>query len=1372
MKRKSEIINNKKKLILKVDQTADFVYPNELYKYQIYCKNVSGDVIKDVHIQVYNPSEVAIDQDEDLIGIEIGDLNNGESHLLFLSARCSTPGEFTVHFICYGEESEVNVVPVQISCDYESHSKETIHKIHIYNFSPYEETYELMSKDYSDDVTQLIKKQKLPYGAKNNPFKMIGSDLNQNIFADESELYIEQKNTLYGEMIHNENDYTVPPYKTDEHSYQYIERENFNREAIESYEGENLTKIFNDINKYSKFFNVKKIRTGTNKLLHDFREYDPNGFIYRFGLMSSEIFHNVGVLPTYSYMNDYLFTWAAEGELPSVLYPQRIDMNWDANKWAGHGWNVWKTYTDEYKEQIINNENYSPLFEFIQTFESLETAQTFISNEYNFDASNEFYIRTKEGLEKIRKYQYIIKESYYDNGVFFVHIPISKIPSNFPLLSIEQIEAIIERSKPFGMKALVRYVIDVNFNIHLGLKCYPQVCPQIPFKFEDIGRIGYTIIPYKYRDVIETICYQDGNELINVNRESTKMIPSGVAYSGQSYLKVNPKMEFEIPEPTKYSNVSIDPSIENQVYACQTDNDLTFFSEIKDLLYQGNFNSISFKLNNVNTRTINDNDSRIDNVISAIDYKLWIDSLSDEHSYWPSMDTLNEREVDLVEIPLDNPQLTQENIEMGIGFEDYQGKLHGLSSEYSKSLGSFKIRYATSLNNNFKIKKEGLCDIIGLAYKFVTIGSNTLVVFLLKTQNESNIVEYQYFHHIVINHLKNIFCFTRNDKDISSIGKWSNLIRYGTKIDPIVTFNTPKYQGMQTYDSTNILNKDNTSWKNLNRIDKNEHSYAIFENQSIEEQSVDSINIHFDNIDIPKDSIVQNIKLKTIIETNSYKTFYSAMRLQDSFITENNDISRISLYPLSIEGYKKQNLKYYQDQYNQAKINEIEKDIKLFENNISKNLIFNDSLGYSIDYLDDANDYITVNKSFWIELSDFSEYNISMNNIKNIKFCIEGYNDGKEVYLYSQLKEDTTFAQEKRILIPTGYFKKYIPLTFFNSFFLDTVQLRFKFERLNDDINIFDTYLDVEFKDKQNVIKDFEEESFIDINKKNTIETILNNNTLPGYILRNGLTVKLDFDDLNSGEYYRIYSVELIIIYQEQNISFLANSNSNLIDNNNEITVVNGKSNNNASGMFFNEIIMPEAYQPDSTVTIDDQGMKLEDALFQSFKATTDNITSVTIFPNGFVGNPDLNLKIGLYENKSNTPNKLIKEIRVSGWSKANDQLKNSSIITYDFNVDDLIIGNIYWLKISVDTPLENNYYLLKYKDSPGQFKLLKRVNNNYINTFGSLKFYVNTLNSFRSFRSLPVSEDTPDFSDPKVLITLSKQKGEAEKIKVQKVLK
>lgn len=1373
--KKSEIINNKKKLILKVDQTSDFVYPNELFKYQIYCKNVSGDIIEDVHIQVINPSTIAIDEDDYNEGIPIGDLNNGQSHLLYLSARCDTPGEFTVHFLCFGEESELNIVQKTINCDYDSYNGETIHKIHIYNFSPYEDTYELLSRNYSQDVTQLIKRQKLPYGAKNNPFKMNDSDINNGIVVDESQSYLDQKETLYQDKKN-----------TDEHTYQYLERENFNKEGYERYEGANLSTILDNIDKYSKFFKVTKLKTGTNKLLNDFKQYYPDGFLYRFGLMNSEIFHHIGVLPEYSYMNDYLFRWAAEGTSPLNLYPKRLDMNWGVNKWAGHGWNVWKVYTDRYKEQIIDNENYRPLMQFIKTFENLETAKEYIRNEYKYDIANEYYLHTQKGLEKIRKYKYIIKESYFDTGVFFVHIPVSKIPTNFYLLDTNEIEAIIEKTKPYGMKALIKYVIDTKFNLNLSFKSYGKICPLTEFNFS-IKDFSHNMIPYEYHEIIETVC--------NKSRKATKLVPSGTAYSNTTKLNINPIIDYKYPLPKNRASLSLQPEVKNSGYLCEETNRLVAFEDIQDLLYQGNFEAISFRINNLATSKIKGGDSIDINPISAVDYQLWTESLKrgDSHCCWWDVEIPGDpfpentyyitdmkktpalKEVGMVdffEIPLTTYQLTQEGVEIGIGFEDSISKLHGISSEYIPSFNSFKIKYATSLHNNFKIKKEGIKDIMGLGFKFVQINSNTLVVFFLKIKDDKG-TNYHYFHHIIVNKIKALFCFTRNNKDITTIRRWSNIIKIGHKTNPVVTFNTPQYDDLIKYDPKLILDIDNTNWKNLARIDKNEYSYAVNNNDTQEEIAVDDINIHFDKVDVPNDAIVKSIKLKTILETNAYKTIYHSIRLQDGFITEQSTSNILSVHPSRIECYpaRNNNTKYYEKQYQIAETNEVEKSIKLFSSKITENNLFNESLKYSTDYTKEIDDYITIKKPFWIEISDFSDYNISMNDVSEIKFCIEGYNNGKEISLLSQLRCDELFSETSEVLIQRGYFKKYIPLKFYNKFFLDDIQLRFRFKDLNADLNLFDTYLDVKFKKKIEENKDFEEDNYFDVEKKKTIEMDLINQEILGYLLTNGFTTKLAFDDLKSGEYYRIYSVELSIVYQKQNIDFLVNSNPSEILDLRSVTVVNGQvTNDYMSGMFYNELIMPGTYQSQSTLDSVNQGIELKDALYQSFIARANNITSVTFFPNGFVGNPDVNLKIALYENKGNTPNKLLKEIRVSGWSKVNAQLKNAALITYDFNVNNLTIGAKYWLKIEVENPSKENYYLLKYTDSSvPDLKLLTRINNNLINTFGSLKFYISTLNSFDSFNSLPASENKEDFGDPKIFVSLNKRIGEIKKITVLK---
>ena len=1375
----SEIINNKKQIILKVDQTNDYVYPNELYKYQIYCKNVSGDIIEDVHIQVINPSIISIDEDifneetESFQGIDIGDLNNGEGNLIYLPARCAEPGEYTVHFICYGKETGLFVKSLNLNCSYDSYNNETIHRIHIYNFTPYEDTYELMSRDFNEDVTQLIKRQKLPYKAKQHPFSMLFEDINNDIFVDESQSYLDQAQELYGDR-----------YNTDEHTYQYLERENFNESSIETFEGENLAHIFRQINKYSKFFKAKFLRTGTNELLNDFREYNPDGFIYRFGLMSSELYHYIGVIPEYGYMNDFLFRWASEGKVPQNLYPKRLDMNWDANKWAGHGYNVWKVYTDEYKEQIINNKDYKALYEFVETFEDLLTANEFISNRYKFETDNQYYINTSDGVDLIKKYKYIIKESYFDNGVFFVNIPLNKIPTNFFLLDTSEIEAIIEKTKPYGMKPLIRYIINTNFDINLGLKTYSKLSPYVYFE-NVMNNIRYSMTPYKHNKIIEEFCYVENEQTHKEERESIRLIPDGTAYYHSPLLNIDISTNFNYPDITEKEDLSLNTEITNEKYFCNVENNLTYFSQIKDLLYQGNFEEISFYIENIKVSNI-ENSPEINMDINEINYQLWIESLYDEegeknnnpHSYWWPIifeeDSLsysyNNKNIDFFEIPLTNIEFRKNGVESGIGFQDVTGKLHGISAEKEKDSEEFLIKYTTSNNKNFKIKKQGFSELKGLAFKFIATQNNTLVVFFIKKE-EDNKIKYYYFDHTVIREITDLFCFVRNDKNITSINNWGNLIKYGKKNNPLVTFNTSQYDSLRIYDPDII--KESNGWQNIHRIDRNEYSYTQNKNTTENEITIDDILLYFENIDIPDDALVKEIKLKTILETNSHKKVYPYIRLQDSIITENSILNDCVFYPQSIECYpaKNNNTEYYEEQLNIAKQNNIQNSIKIFENKIIENTLFDESLEYSLDFINNSNDSIIIKKPYWLELSDFSNYDISMNEVSDIQLCLEGYNPGKEIYLVSQLTQKDLLSEREEVLIPSGYFKKQIPLKFYNKFNLMDIKTRFRFKDLNSELSLFDSYLKISFSKKQNIDKEFEQSDSIEISKKKIIEFVLNEKEINGYLLKNGLTVKLGFDDLEIGEYYRIYSIELDIIYRKQNIDFLVNSNLYINkEEQSQFVAVGGENKNDLmSGMFFDETIMPGTFQPKSTLNSDNQGIELQDALFQSFVATTNNMTGLTIYPNGFVGNPDLNLKIALYENKGNTPNRLVKEIRVSGWTKANDKLKNATVISYDFNVNNLRIGEKYWIKIEVDSPIKNNYYLLKYLDyQERDLKLLSRINNNLINTFGCLKFHINTLNEYRSFSSLPASEDR-DFINPKAFVGLNKNVGELKKLKFLK---
>ncbi len=1353
----SEIVNTKNQLVLKIDQETDYVYPDEIYEYTVYCHNISNNTIKDVHIQVIYPENVLLVEDKLDQGIPIGDIPQQQSHLLRIKARCSKPGAYTVHFVCYGKGTGLFTKKLVIYCDYHSNSAETTHRIHVYNFTPYEEKYLLQSQDYAEDVTRLRKIQKLPYKAKENPFSFIKSDPNKGFVVDESQLYLDQKEELYGDK-----------YNTDEHNYQYIGRENFNKGSVEYFEGRNLIDIINQINDESKLFKATFLKTGSNHLLNDFKQYNPNGFIYRFGLMSSELFHYLGVLPTYSYMNDVLFRWAPDGTEPLNLYPKKVGMEWDTKRWVGHGYQVFKTYTDEYKNEIIYNDDFTPLFEYVQHFESLKTAQEYIDKEYEFDTTNVYYLTTDEGISAIKKYQYIIKESFFDTGVFYIHIPLDKIPTNFYVPSTEEIEAIVQKTKPYGMKPLIRYIHTTRFKHNMSFKAYAQLKPHFKMHLGTYDRLRYTITPYKYNNIVENVCSINGNQEEYTQRESVRLIPDGKIITNKFHFKQNPKIDMYIEEPRNNHSMKMDLTMDVNPVQCVTDNRLSYLSDLTDLLYQRNFDSISFTLDAPILHPFPPSDENIPKM-NTIYYKLWTQSLSDPaHSRHWDMDTLQDS--DFIKISLTNQQLIQAGVETGIGFEDELGKKHGISAEYNENTDLFNIRYATSMHDVFKIHKTIAGDITGLAFNIIQKNTKTIVaLFLEKTEN--NKTTYHFFHNIIVTDIKEIFCFVRNEKNISSIQDLANIVSKGALRNPKISFNTPQYLDIEERDPNIVITPNKNPWTNLSRLDRNEHSYAIKHNISDTIESVDDILLHFDDLNIPEDAIVKNINIKAIVETNTHKPIYYSIRKQDGFITPESSINQISLYPSNIEVYpsNNQNTQYYQEQYNIAIDKNMPDSTKFFKQKLKDNDNFNKNTNLSLNFLNDIDSYITIKKSFWCELSDFTMESYLFNDIEEYQFVIEGYNHGAEVELVAQLSDNNKIGPEANIIIPSGYFIKHIFLQYLNDFVTNNTNVKFRFKNNNDSIDIFDIHTDITFKDKQNIEIPFEDYKTINIEGKNSIVLNFTDQDYLGYLINNGFTIKLEFDDLEIGEYYKIYSIVTEVIYQNQSIDFLINKdNFRNTQFKKDFVVASGKTTDTyLSGMFFDD--KPLVFQYESTSNAENTGIELSDTLYQSFVAAADNITSITLYPNGFVGNPDLNLKLGLYTNKGHTPSKKIKEINVSGWSKENDQLKNKSVITYNFNVNNLKIGETYWLKIEVENPQNNNYYVLKYLNSPQtDFKLLTKINNNLINTFSVLKFQVNSIDLYRSFSNIPSSQDV--LNNPNIFIGLNRGQGSVSDLKVRKV--
>lgn len=1393
----SEIINQKKQFIFKVEQTSDFVYPNEPYKYYIYLKNISGVDIKNIHIIVNNSSTISIKQTGDN-PIEIGDMKDGEVKLIYLSSLCADTGVYYTHFICYGDGTGLFHKTLKINCSYNNISDEIIHRIHIYDFSPYENTYKFEADDYNNQVTQLFKIQKLPYKAGEQPFP---------IQIKNNEATIEPFNNIESlsfDKQFQEAQYDKPfNYNNDEHHYSYLGRENFNVNSLESFDGKNLNEIIDNINRNSKYFKATFLKTGTNQLLNDFKEYNPNGFIYRFGLLGSEIYHHVGVIPSYSYMSDYLFRWAPSQNEPLNLIPQKRAMVWDSKRWAGHEWKVYRIPTKEYMAteewQTAFEEKRAYRWEYLESFKDLDTAESYLERRRH----NDDIIEAELSLD-YERYTYFIDETFYDTGVFYVNIPLNKIPTNFYLLDTEEINNIIQRSKPYGTKPLIRYEVETIFNSELEFTYYPILKPYIEIDMGDMDDITYYIESKKYKEVTEQICGQDISTI--------KLVPCGRAvnyglpfndtihfYKEQILPRVvytNPINETGLYENyTRYNrykpycvsntnttpdnNFNMEIEQENQVDSTIIDNDISKLSEIADILYQNNADNIGFYMSSLRPyqkpilkSTASTNNNFISDWAKNQNYTVYsygITECTDDNELgYHIIDEEDNNQYNTFRVSIPNKnQFIEGDKEIGIGILDEFEKYHYLTMKYDVTHKKTYIKYSTSFNNQYNNKKDGIKkDINGLAISIIKIGFKHLVIFFIN-DNSQNL---HYFHHIIISDISDVFIFasnTFNDDNEEEIGIQESF--YCTLLDNNkITFELPFVEEYNTYDTYII--QDGNNWTNLYRIDKNENSYTYIQNKDNKILDVDNITLHYDNLNIPDNASIKSIKLKALVNSSSSFKMYSSCALQGNLNFEDAEGNQISLKPMNIEFYPQQADSQYilNNKLNTAQENNNDILTNKYKTLITKDILFDESININIkDYLTNEDDFISIKHCYWTEISNFTYERFNTNNIEKIEFVIEGYNDGNEIDMISQLYSENESTQKVETKIESGYFYKKVSMPFATSFTTDNLRLRYKFNNLVDEIKVFNTYINIDFKNKEEKDLIFIDTDDITVKDKKIINFDCYIDNVRAEEINNGFTVQLNFDSLSPGDFYRIYFTELDIAYEYKDTAILINNNKFKYTPYKDVyTVVSGLNEGTyLSGLFYNDV--PTVIQSESNLDINNHGIELRESLYQSFIANDDNITSIEIFPNGFVGNPDNTIKISLYSNHQNTPYKLIKEVYASGWTKVNKELKDLYSIKYNFNIDNLTINEKYWIKIEVENQNPNSYYLLRYTtNKKDNFTLLLNEHNDYINTFGALEFNIYSKNLSKSFSKLPAVQDY--FNNPYIMIGLHKQ-GQVKNLRVKK---
>lgn len=138
----------------------------------------------------------------------------------------------------------------------------------------------------------------------------IDSEYNQKALEHEIIIYnFEKTNRYFRYEIDDDNTIFKFFNQGNDRSLKMVDVENYNEKSVETYRGSNLKKLVRDIANNSIYFEPELLRVGSNKLLPKGYEVYPDGFIRRFGLLNSEVFHYTGQLPVISNLADKAMKW-------------------------------------------------------------------------------------------------------------------------------------------------------------------------------------------------------------------------------------------------------------------------------------------------------------------------------------------------------------------------------------------------------------------------------------------------------------------------------------------------------------------------------------------------------------------------------------------------------------------------------------------------------------------------------------------------------------------------------------------------------------------------------------------------------------------------------------------------------------------------------------------------------------------------------------------------------------------------------------------------------------------------------------------------------------------------------------------------------
>ncbi|MBO5476303.1 MAG: hypothetical protein J6A15_00930 [Clostridia bacterium] len=152
----------------------------------------------------------------------------------------------------------------------------------------------------------------------------VDTEFNERKLEHEINIYnFDKTNRYYRYEIDNVGE-LFKFFNESDKSIRLIDSEKHNESSVETYRGTNLRRLVKEIKEKSKYVDPLFLREGSNKLQDKGYELYPDGFIRRFGLLNSEVYHYSNQLPITSNLVERAMKWDVD--------------TWDTKVWAGNNY--------------------------------------------------------------------------------------------------------------------------------------------------------------------------------------------------------------------------------------------------------------------------------------------------------------------------------------------------------------------------------------------------------------------------------------------------------------------------------------------------------------------------------------------------------------------------------------------------------------------------------------------------------------------------------------------------------------------------------------------------------------------------------------------------------------------------------------------------------------------------------------------------------------------------------------------------------------------------------------------------------------------------------------------------------------------------